>query len=161
MAYRLKNKVNAYGSFPSSLTGCNNFLKFDFNNTKLSNTSTKQNISSAQTSTWLQAGSTNNVDQNGNTRPTGLGCIKTIALDPNNVNTIYVYAETGGLWSINSNTLSVEDISSNSVEFSVYPNPVANEEFTVALEENFMHNNKADYTIYSYIGVIVKKGNII
>ena len=95
-AYNWKNKVNADGTFPSSVTGWNSYLdvKKESNNSQARNSQSSRLIDG----NWVPAGTSVNVDVNGTGRALGLGRISTIAIHPTNDLIIYVGAATGGVW---------------------------------------------------------------
>lgn len=74
---------------------------------------------------------------------------------------LYIGTFGRGMWSRNvSTTLGIEDTYFNeSVEMILFPNPVLNNNFKIKISSN-LTNEKLSYTIFNYVGGIVKEGEI-
>ena len=89
-AYILKDRINFDGSFPSE----NQMMSKDAFINLLLNNEQQRSTQSA----WINVGPSSNVNMNGYTAYPGMGRINVVAVDPNNQNTMYAGAATGGVW---------------------------------------------------------------
>lgn len=75
---------------------------------------------------------------------------------------LYIGTFGRGMWSssISTATLGVEDTDFNNlVEMKLYPNPVSGNNFNIKVSPNYLGENLS-YTIFNYVGGIVKEGKI-
>jgi len=75
---------------------------------------------------------------------------------------LYVGTFGRGMWrhNISDSTLGTEDEEfKNAVNLSLFPNPVVDNQFNIKISDSFNRENLS-YTIYNYVGGIVKEGNI-
>lgn len=75
---------------------------------------------------------------------------------------LYIGTYGRGMWkhSISNNTLGTnDDVYENEVGLTVFPNPVTNNQLNIRVSDSFA-SKKLNYTIYNYVGGVVKSGTI-